>query len=80
MISFVQFLILSEDVPSEVETLAKKHKSPLSFGVALIKLQKKKGTTLSGEMDVEGAAHHREAIKRWYEIHNKSKKTTKAKT
>jgi hypothetical protein len=75
MISFVQFLILSEGVPAEVETLAKKHKSPLKFLVHLVKLQKKKGTDIGGTMDVEGAAHHREAIERWYEIHDESKKT-----
>ena len=73
MISFVQFLILSEDVPSEVETLAKKHESPLNFAVALTKRQKKEGTNLGGKMGVKGAANHREAIERWYEIHNKSK-------
>ena len=74
MISFVQYLILSEDVPSEVETLARKHKSPLKFGLALTKLQKKKGTDLGGEMDVEGAAGHREALKKWYEIHKSKNK------
>jgi len=74
MISFLNFLILSEDVPSEVENLAKRHKSSLTFGVALVKMQKKKGTNLGGKMDVEGAANHREAIKRWYEIHGEKKK------
>jgi hypothetical protein len=74
MISFLNFLILSEDVSSEVENLARKHESPLTFGVALVKMQKKKGTDLGGKMDVEGAANHREAIKRWYEIHRKSNK------
>ena len=74
MISFLNFLILSEDVPSEVENLAKRHKSPLTFGVALVKMQKKKGTNLGGKMDVEGAANRREAIKRWYEIHREKKK------
>jgi len=74
MISFLNFLILSEDVPSEVENLAKRHKSSLTFGVALVKMQKKKGTNLGGKMDVEGAANHREAIKRWYEIHREKKK------
>ena len=68
MISFLNFLILSEDIPPEVDNLAKKHKSPLTFGVALVKMQKKKGSDLGGKMDVQGAANHREAIKRWYEI------------
>jgi|18_taG_2_1085343.scaffolds.fasta_scaffold61242_1 hypothetical protein len=80
MISFVQFLILLEDVPTEVETLARKHKSPLKFGLALTRLQMKKGTDLGGSMDVEGAAHHREALAKWYEIHGTKKKKKKKKT
>jgi len=74
MISFIQYLILSEDVPAEVEDLARKHKSPLTFGVALVRMQKKRGTNLGGKMEVEGAANHREAIKKWYEIHKENKK------
>jgi hypothetical protein len=57
-------------LPDKVVALARRHKDPLKFAAALVKLQKKKGTSLGSTWKVKGAANHREAVAAWYKIND----------
>ena len=60
MISFIKYLILTEDLPKEANDIIKKNPDKLKAILKFIRLQKRQGTDLGGKLKVKGAAHTRE--------------------
>mgnify|MGYP003658432400 CR=1 FL=1 len=74
MISFVQFLILSEDLPKEANDIIKQTPDKMKAILKFIRLQKEKGTDLGGKLEVRGAAHTREFGMEHDALHGSKKK------
>jgi len=74
MISFVEFLILTEDLPREAHDIIKKNPNRLKAILKFIRLQKEIGTDLGGKLEVKGAAHTREFGMEHDAVHGSKKK------
>lgn len=74
MISFVEFLILTEDLPREAYDIIKQNPDKMKAILKFIRLQKEKGTDLGGKLEVKGAAHTREFGREHDEVHGSKQK------
>ena len=68
MLSFDQYLNLTEELPKEAQDIIKKNPDTLKAILKFIRLQKEKGTNLGGKLKVQGAAHTREFGKEHNEV------------
>ena len=73
MLSFDQYLNLTEELPKEAQEIIKRNPNRLKAILQFINLQQKKGTDLGGKLKVQGAAHTREFGKEHDEVYRKVK-------